>query len=248
MLCSTRELDGFALAALDGDIGHVQGVYFDDVRWVIRHLVVDAGNWLVGRDVLISPHSIRSLDRQARRLDVALTRQQVQDAPDINTVPPVSQQQQNAYYDYYGYPYWWKGSGLWGTTAYPLADAILGEPVSSLDEQADAERAAADPHLRSSAEVIGYRIEASDGAIGHIDDFLFDERSWAIRFAVVDTRNWLPGRLVLIAPEWIERIDWDVRQAHVRVTREAVKSSPPYDRSVVLQPADEARVRSHYGL
>jgi hypothetical protein len=129
-----------------------------------------------------------------------------------------------------------------------MAAAILGEPTPSLDEQAQAGRAAADPHLRSSADVLGCRIEAGDGGIGHIDDFLFDERSWAIRFVVVDTRNWLPGRLVLIAPAWIERIDWDERRAHVRMTREAVKSSPPYERGAALGPEDEERLRKHYGL
>jgi hypothetical protein len=248
MLCSTRELDGFALAAFDGDIGHVRGVYFDDVRWVIRHVVADTGGRLGGRDVLISPHSIRGLDRQGRRLDVALTRQQIEDAPDIDTAPPVSRQQQSAYYDHYGYPYWWEGSGLWGTTAYPLAEAILGEgeAASRLDEQADAGRAAADPHLRSSAEVIGYHIEAPDGAIGHIDDFLFDERSWAIRFVAVDTGSWLAGRQVLIAPQWVERIDWGERRAWIRLTREAVKSSPPYQRGVPLQEEHVRRVQRHF--
>jgi hypothetical protein len=150
MLCSIRELDGFALAAtFEGEIGQV--------NWVIRHLVVDTGGWLRERDMLISPHSTRSLDLQGSHLDVALTHQQAQDAPDIGTAPPVSRQQQNAYYDYYGFPPGGKATRFGGTTAYPLARAILGEPASSLDEQVDAKRAEADPHLRSSVEVLGYR-------------------------------------------------------------------------------------------
>ena len=95
--------------------------------------------------------------------------------------------------------------------------------------------------------MIGYDIEATDGGMGHIDDFLFDERSWAIRYAVVDTRNWLPGRLVLVAPQSIESVDWSRRRAGVKVTREAVKSSPPYDRSAQLSVEDEQRLQRHYG-
>jgi hypothetical protein len=94
--------------------------------------------------------------------------------------------------------------------------------------------------------VTGYDIAARDGDIGHLDDFLFDDRSWQIRYAVVDTRNWLPGRLVLVSPDWIEGIDWGARRARVRLTREAVESSPPYDRERQLEVEDESRLANHY--
>ena len=114
------------------------------------------------------------------------------------------------------------------------------------DERARAEQASADSHLRNSNEVTGYDIAARDGHIGHVDDFLFDDRSWQIRYAVVDTRNWLPGRLVLISPQWIESIDWAEHAAHVRLTHEAIKSSPPYDREKQIGIEDERRMASHY--
>jgi uncharacterized protein YrrD len=253
MLCSTKELKGFALAARDGDIGHVRDAYFDDERWTIRHLVVNTGGWLSGRDVLISPHSIQGLDRSRRRVDVGLSRRQIEDAPGIETDKPVSRQHEISYYDYYGYPYYWGGAGLWGMDAYPMAGAppvmpALRDPglPKEAAEMAAREREAADPHLRSSNDVIGYDIQATDGAVGHIDDFLFDERSWAIRYAVVDTRNWLPGRLVLIVPQTIEGVDWIGRTARVKLTREAVKSSPPYDREAQLSDAEDERMRRHY--
>lgn len=252
MLCSTKELNGFELAARDGEIGHVREAYFDDERWVIRHLVVATGGWLSGRDVLISPHSIERLDRARRRLQLNLSRQQIEGAPGIETDKPVSRQQEIPYYDYYRYPYYWGGFGLWGMGAYPMAGmALAASPGSTsvpreVTEMAAAEREAADPHLRSSTEVIGYDIEASDGSIGHIDDFLFDERSWAIRYAVVNTHNWLPDRLVLIAPQAIESVDWNGGKASVKLTREAVKASPPYDRSRQLSEEEDARMLRYY--
>lgn len=97
-----------------------------------------------------------------------------------------------------------------------------------------------------SAEVTGYHVEATDGGIGHIDDFLFDEQSWEIRYAVVDTRNWLPGRLVLVSPRSIKSVDWSDRRAHVGLTREAVKASPAYERNAPMSHDEELRVRRHY--
>ena len=252
MLCTTKELAGFKLAARDGDIGRVREVYFDDERWVIRHLVVDTGGWLTGRDVLISPHSVQQINRAQHRLDVALSRGQIKDAPGIETDKPVSRQFEISTYDYYGYPYYWGGTGLWGAATLPLTAAgsldATSDPVAARDMAAnlEARRDAGDSHLRSSAEVTGYHVEATDGGIGHIDDFLFDEQSWEIRYAVVDTRNWLPGRLVLVSPRSIKSVDWNDRRAHVGLTREAVKASPAYERNAPMSHDEELRVRRHY--
>ena len=134
-----------------------------------------------------------------------------QDAPGTDTDRPVSRQYEAQAYDYYGYPYYWGGSGLWGMLDLPLAGAVgpLTVPLpDGLDgaarrEQALAERG--DPHLRSSREVTGYDVAARDGDIGHVHDFLFDPRSWQIVALVVDTHNWLPDRLVLVPPGWVDR-------------------------------------------
>lgn len=252
MLYSLKELDGFVLAALDGDIGHAKEAYFDDQHWTIRHLVADTGGWLTGRKVLISPHAVRGIDRARHRIEVALERAQIESAPDIDTSRPVSRQHEIEIYDHYGWPYWWRGGSLWGATAYPLAETVLAPPAlgaglpPDVAEQMQAQHAAADPHLRSSAEVIGYGIEARDGAIGHVGDFLLEARSWAIRWAVVDTGHWLPGRQVLIAPQWLEDIDWADRRARVPVTRAVVESSPPYRHGEPLHEDHFQRVQRHF--
>lgn len=237
MLCSVKQIHNATIVAKDGEIGHVREVYFDDAHWVIRHIVVDSGGLLTGRRVLISPHAVERIEPGGQRLVVALTKKQIEDAPEVDTDKPVSRQHETALYDYYGYPYWWGGAGIWGASAYPLAGASLAVPRFAVDdavgqelrERQQAERDAADPNLRSSAEVSGYHIEANDGAIGHIEDFVFDDGSWRISHVVVDTRNWLPGKDVLISPQWIQRIDWANRKAYVKVGREAVKSSPKYE-------------------
>jgi uncharacterized protein YrrD len=246
MLYSARQLNGWTLAARDGSIGHAREVYFDDDRWVIRHVVADTGGWLSGRKVLISPHAVERLDADQGELKLSLTRRQVEDAPGIETDQPVSRLQETSYYDHYGYPYYWAGSGLWGGAEYPMTPDVFSARDRAATERMEAPREAADPHLRSSDEVRGYRIEATDGDIGHIEDFLFDERTWQIRCVVVDTQNWLPGRLVLLSPQSITDIDWNRQHVKVRVPREAVRQSPPYERHARLSEDELVHVQRHY--
>ena len=92
----------------------------------------------------------------------------------------------------------------------------------------------------------GYHIHATDGDIGHVEDFLVDDVSWAIRYMVVDTINWWPGKKVLVAPEWIERVDWDKSMVHVHLGREKIRTSPEYDPARPIERAYETRLYGHY--
>ena len=93
--------------------------YFDDESWAIRYLVVNTGGWLSGRLVLVSPIALRQAEWQSKRLDVALTKKQIEDSPPIDTHKPVSRQHEALYMGYYGYPYYWGGPYLWGLASYP---------------------------------------------------------------------------------------------------------------------------------
>ncbi|MBK9444229.1 MAG: PRC-barrel domain-containing protein [Comamonadaceae bacterium] len=118
MLHSTQEMKDYAIGATDGEIGHVVDFFFDDQSWVIRYLVVETGSWLMSRKVLISPFALQDADWMHKRLPVQITREQVKHSPDVDTQKPVSRQHEMAYADYYGYPYYWDGSGLWGDGLY----------------------------------------------------------------------------------------------------------------------------------
>ena len=89
MLAKTSHLKGFVIRATDGELGTVDQFLFDDDTWCIRYLTIETGGWLGGRQVLISPVSVIHTDWEARRLDVALTREQVEKSPDIDTHRPV---------------------------------------------------------------------------------------------------------------------------------------------------------------
>jgi hypothetical protein len=257
MLRSLQDLENYAIRATDGDIGHLRDIFFDDRAWVVRYLVVETGSWLASRKVLISPLSVGEPDWDERVLPVQITQEQVRNSPDIDTEKPVSRQYEMRYLGYYGYPYYWGGAGLWGMGAYPSlmmtgyggrVEGPGSEPEPGLDhlrEQAQRHRDD-DPHLRSGKAVLSYRIHAKDGEIGHVQGVLVDERTWAIRYLVVNTSNWWLGHLVLIAPQWIESVSWIDATVTVQLTRKSVQEAPLYDSTAVLNRQEEERIFGHY--
>jgi sporulation protein YlmC with PRC-barrel domain len=240
MLRTASHLKGTSIAATDGEIGSVQDLYFDDGTWTIRYLVVDTGTWLPGRQVLISPRSVR-LAPNDDRLPVALTKEQVENSPSIDADRPVDRQYEEEYSQYYGYPYYWSGPYRWGTTPYPGEGPLTEARAMSVMPPAG------DPDLRSARNVMGYYIEATDGDIGHVEDFLVDDREWAIRYMIVDTRNWWPGKKVIVSPEWIKRVSWPDSRVYVGLSKQAVKDAPEYDPDRPMEREYEARLFRHHG-
>src|SRR5580704_5540368 len=158
-MLTNKHLKDFTIRATDGELGTVADLYIDDETWAIRYLVVDTGNWLSGRQVLISPMSVVHTDWSAKQLDVALTTGQVEHSPEIDTHKPVSRQHEAQYLGYYGYPYYWGGPNLWGPAFYPVGlTASTDASAEAIAEKVRQETP--DSHLRSTEAVTGYRIEA----------------------------------------------------------------------------------------
>ncbi len=244
MLTNIAFLKGLAIHATDGELGTVKQFYFDDETWAVRYLVVETGGWFDGRHVLISPFSIVRADWPAKRLDVALTKKQVEDSPDVNTRQPVSRQHEAEYNRYYGYPPYWAGPYLWGPSYDPGGLAI--KPIAP-EKPNRIRRVSSDSHLRSTDFLTGYHVDAVDGEIGHIDGFVLDDEAWAIRYIEVATRNWLPGKKILVSPEWIERVSWLDSKVFAAISREAIKSAPEYLLSRPITRDYEDRLHLHYG-
>jgi hypothetical protein len=243
---NTTHLKGVVIRATDGEIGTVDQLYFDDETWVIRYLTVDTGGRLGCRRVLISPISVVHADWQAKRLDVALTKKQVENSPDIDTHMPVSRQHEADFFGYYGYPFYWEGPYLWGPAFYPVD--LANRTTASAEAMADSIRKQSkDSHLRSTDAVSGYHIEAADGEIGHVNGFLVDDEAWAVRYLEVATRNWWPGKKVLVSPAWIELVSWTDSKVYVGLSREAIKNGPEYVESMPITREYEDRLFRHYG-
>lgn len=243
MLRSVNELLGYRLDAADDVVGTVSNFLFDEDNWTIRWMVVDTGTWLPGRKVLISPIMLGTPDWNAKLFPVNMTKEEVENAPGLGFDEPVSRQYERKYFDQYGWPYYWAGAGVWGTAPTPMAMISREDKSDTVPESPEV----GDHVLRSVQEVLGYRIQATDDGVGHVEDFVVDDESWTIRYMVVDTRNWLPGRKVLVAPDWIEDMHWTDAKVSVRLTRAAIKESPRYDPATPINRGYEQRLYDYYG-
>jgi len=240
---SLNDLVGYTIRANDGDIGKVAEFYFDDQGWTIRYVVVDTGGWLSGRKVLISPVAFGRPDWESHAFPVNLTKEQVRNSPSIDTDKPVSRQHETELHQYYGWPVYW-GSGLvfGGVQASPL---LVMETVQ--EDEASPEEPEGNTHLRSTSQVAGNHIEATDGEIGHVEDFVVDDETWAIRYLLVDTRNWLPGKHVLVSPRWSKPVNWAESRVFVDLTRDAIKNSPEFDPRKPVTLDYEGELHDYYG-
>ena len=258
MLHDMKNLENYKISATDGEIGQVKDFYFDDDKWTVRYLIVETGTWLSSRKVLISPISLRDPDWLAHTLAVSITIAQVKSSPDIDTDKPVSRQNEEQYLNYYGYPVYWGGAGIWGEGLYPYVSVpgYAGYPVNRVQREQELEAYLAqerarhrndDPHLRSCNAVTGYHIHATDGEIGHVAGFVVDDQTWAIRYLIVDTSNWWLGHKVLVAPHWITAMDWAKQTVTVDLNREFIKNAPVYDANAELTRDQELRLYRHYG-
>ena len=259
MLRSMKSMENYAISATDGVIGHVKDFYFDDAAWVVRYLVVETGDWLAHRKVLVSPISVGEPNWADKTFPVSISQAQVKASPNIDTDKPVSRQHEEGYLRYFDYPYYWGGTSLWGGGLY--AGSLVYENPNYGSAAYDAEALAArhteaasaqrhghdNPHLRSGNTVMHYNVHATDGDIGRVKGLLIDEKTWAIRYLVVSTGNWWGGHDVLIAPEWIDDINWSEGRLVVDLSRQAIKDSPPYDAEKTLTRDLESGTCKHYG-
>lgn len=241
MLQNLKHIEGRALQARDGTLGEVKDFYFDDAHWHVRYLAVETGAWLNSRRVLISTDAVHAMQDNPDVLGVDLTMEQVRESPELNADHPVAHEQEAALRNYYGWPAYWNA---FASVAGPIINTLgpgfmpTAAPVGKTN----------DPHLRSANQLIGCQIEATDGSIGHVEDFLIDEKGWRMRYLVIDTGHWLPGRKVIVAPSWVRDVSWDKQTVSIGLTQESVKASPTYEASASWNREYVERLHDYYGL
>ena len=239
MLNKAKVLNGYKLHSLDGEIGTVKGFYFDDQHWTIRYLIADTGNWLTGRQVLISPYALGGVNKEDQYISVNLTKKQIEDSPSLDSDKPVSRQFEEIYFGYYGWPinegdpYIWASNPDIERVHKEWSESTQGKKVS-------------DPYLRSTHDVSGHSLQATDGEIGHVEDFIIDDETWVIRYLIIDTRNWWLGKKVLVSPQWIKRISWDESKVFINLYREKIRQSPEYTEESLLTRDYETGLHRHY--
>lgn len=228
MLHKASRVRGASILARDGEIGTVDDFYFEESAWTVRYVLVDTGRWMNDRRVLISPMSVANRWDMAT-VPVTLTKEQVRNSPEIDFRHSLSRESEAEVLSYYGYPHYWGASGVWGPFDDPGALLAVPPPVP-LPTSAESQRLdLATRNLRSTTEVTGYHLHATDGEIGHVDDVLIGQESWRIRYLLLDTSNWIGGRSVVISPSAIRQLNHDKRLVHVELTRDQIKRSEPFE-------------------
>ncbi len=251
MLYTLETLHGAPVHASDSSAGSARDFLFDDHQWTIRYIVINTGSWLFGRRVLIAPPAIEKINWEQPSITVTPTKSQIEQSPPLADNQPVSRQWETEYAQFYGYPLYWSGGNLWGTNPYPQYTGALSNPapplVQAMEQATERQQIAhGDPHLRSSHTVKGYHLRARDGSIGHVSDFLVDADTWRIHYLVIDTRNWWPGKHVLLEPAWITAFHWETAELDVDLTRASIKSSPAYDPHQPITAAYAQQLQQHY--
>jgi hypothetical protein len=248
MLIHGSKIRGCSIGATDGEIGSISDLLFDDASWRIRWLVVDSGNIFPGRKVLIPPSALSLVNHIGHQFAVRLTKQQIKDSPGVDTDKPVSRAMETGLYDYYGWaPYFSTGFYMGGYTyaGFPIEPSAITSRPRDVPHQ-NADQTSDGTQLRSAHEVGGYHIHASDGGIGHVADFLIEDGDWSIHYLVVDTRDWWPGKTVLVSPRSVRKTDWSARTVDLDITRQQIKDSPPYDGSQAIDRAYEYKFHGYY--
>ena len=263
MLFAITGLQRCPVDGIDGRVGTVKDFLFDDQSWKIRWMVVDTGYWLSGRQILIQPSAIIPLDLapsaerglpmmswgETLAISIRLTKAQIEASPKAREDEPVTKQMEAQLYDYYGW------DPLWGTTYFgpnaivtsPAGPPIFADAAARQAAGMQARSRDGDPHLRSVVAVNGYHVHATDGDIGHVENFLADDANWDIRYLVIATRDWWPGKHVQLAPYAVKEIDWSEDRINVNVTRDQLKSSPSWDPLAMADHIGEESLHRHFG-
>lgn len=233
MLRETKMLEGCLIRADDGLAGRVGGVLFDDESWAVRYLIVDTGGRLPGRRVLMLPGFVEGVNEaMPASVRVGLTREQVWESPPVEPGRPVSAWQEADHYAHLAAaPYW--GASV---PVFPLyVDPEVGGQEGG------------DPRLRTAREVRGYAVRSGDRSVGHVEDLIYDDHDWTVRYLVVDTRDRLPGKKVPVSADWILGIGRSGAEVELDLTAEEIRAAPGWKPGTVIDRRYETELHAHYG-
>lgn len=240
MLYIIKNLENMKISNKIENLGYLNDFYIDDLSWTTRYVVLDTGNWLTGKKILISPHSIDKPNFLDNIIYTNLTKEKIANSPEISEVEPVSRKHELKLLKYYGWPPYW--------TFSPSMQNIVNQNIK---DQSDNPKANFnDSHLRSIREIRKYYIQGLDDEIGVVDSFIIDDHNWIIKYLVLDTRiwlHWLPGgKKVLVAPEWIRNIEWKNSKMYLNLDRETIEKSPEFKSAEEIDEEYENKLYACY--
>lgn len=237
MLRTANHIIGYTIAGSDGQIGRCSDFLFRDDDWSISYLAVDTGGWLPGKKVVVPPSVVSRPDWESKTISISLSIQSIKSGPTVDSKDIVSTDYERRCLEYFNWP---SIASATTSVAGPLTPPTVPKNI------ARSVQAAGDNHLRSMKEVTRYALGATDGDVGFIDDFIFDDDSWFVRYLVVCTSAW-KGKNVIVSPQWIKNINWADGRVEVDLSAKAIKASPHFDPQLPINREYEARLYNFYG-
>ncbi len=248
MLRSVKEIFGYKIVAKDGEIGNVEDFLFDDEHQTIRYLVVKTDRSLNSKQIIIPPAALEQPDWAGQFVPLSLNKEQAATCPPIDADRPVSRHNEQAVHEFLSLKPYWLGARLPDADPVPTPPGKLSETGNTVSEGgATPDAGGGESRLRSCSEVLGYTIMGNDSDCGHVEDFIVDDQTWDLQYLVVDTRNLLPGKKVLLAMNWIETIQWSSELVKVDISTPAIKDSPEFDPTSPVNREYEEVLYDYYG-
>ena len=217
---AVQDMAGLRIHATDGDLGYVHDVYLEDSDWRVQYLQVDTRHWLPGRHVLLAPTVVQHLDWDDRRMNVAITRDEVLSSSDIDAHKPISLQP----------PPRWPECFQWlfsASTSLRQGEELAARLHNLLIEmrgqvRASPEPTTDDPHLWSARALCHFNVEGDNGDLGRVEDILVHQDAWTIPYILIDKGNPLHVTRLLMPVELVHGISWEARRVRVSLAAEAL--------------------------
>ena len=237
MLRSLKELLSYELLAKDGLMGKVDNFLLSDEDWRVHYLVVDTGPWILGRKVLISVAALGQPVWASETFPVNLTRDQVKNSPDVDTAKPISRKYEERLHQHYNWPTYWD-----------MDTAIPGRPTRIPLHVFVGHENKNETYLRSVKELLGYGMNAMDGEVGKVLDFIVEDDDWQIQHMVVDASKLTDSdKQVLVAMDWVEKIDVAKKEIFIDLSQNAIEHGPEFDPNRPINRQYEEVIYDYYG-
>lgn len=242
MLHSLNDLVGFRLFSQDDEpVGVIVDLLFDAQVSMTRYLLIEPESWWPHGELLLAPEALDRPDPDHRRVRARIPFERLKSAPRHRTPAVPERDEEVRLHEHFRWrPYWTSGV---------LSELIPYWGLAGAEASAAAahDRSEPDEPLRRARKVLSFEIATSDGQVGRVDDLVLDLDSWTFRYLVVDTSGWLPGKRVLVSPQWLRRVDWSRRTLVLDLPIDRIRSSPEYDRSAALDRRFEEMLHEHVG-
>jgi hypothetical protein len=220
------------ISALDGEVGSVKDIYFDETSWKIQYLVIKLGSFFSEKVVLVPPSVVAPFEGHS--LNIELTKNELKECLHADDLIPETLQER------------YVGKSLFNMMSMsgnnPYGGPVMVYPFTSQLR----EIGGYDPHLRSCKVHSKYTLEACSSTIGTVEDFLVDDSLWALRFVIINLSKECEREKKMIDLQSIEVINDEAEAMTIGLTIEEITKKTTFDASLHIDTSYENLLKNMY--